>query len=308
MPGIATHNASRLFPGDAKADERDAGVIARTALGMPSCLRPVPEEGGLEGARRPEAQRAGLLRDRTRQANRLRAMMLESCPAFERAMDPGQAWCLRVLEGLGGPWNIRDAGEARPPACRRRRAPGAAGRLWDSTSPSTRPTEGPVSAEAALAPMVARRIREDTEDIERLAGLIEGAVREGETYRCPLTVPGVGPRTAAQLVLDVSVGDFADHDHLASHCGLAPRNRQSGTSLNSVSATPQGGRQPKSLLVFSRSCPSRSSGYCRECFEGRRARGMPYKAALRAVARKRLKVTCAVMRDRVPYDPARASG
>ena len=165
-----------------------------------------------------------------------------------------------------------------------------------------------MGAEAALVPMVARRIREDTEDIARLAGLIEAAVREDETYRCLLTVPGVGPRTAAQLVLDVSIGDFADHDHLASYCGLAPRNRQSGTSLNSVSATPQGNRQLKNLLVFSCSCLSRSSGYYREYFERCRARGMPYKAALKAVARKRLKVIYAVMRDRVSYDPMRAGG
>ena len=35
---------------------------------------------------------------------------------------------------------------------------------------------------------------------------------------------------------------------------------------------------------------------------------MPYKAALKAVARKRLKVVYAVMRDRVSYDPMRAGG
>ena len=106
MPGIAVHSASKLFPGDAKTDERDAEVIARTALGMPSCLRPVPEEDELEGARRLEAQRADLLKDRTHQVNRLRALMLESCPAFEAAMRPEEPWCLAALERLGGPWNI----------------------------------------------------------------------------------------------------------------------------------------------------------------------------------------------------------
>jgi transposase len=115
MPGIAMHNASKLFPGDAKTDERDAEVIARTAVGMPSCLRPVPEEGSLEGARRLEAQRADLLKDRTHQANRLRAMMLESCPAFERAMRPCEPWCVRILERLGGPSSAgRSPCRARP--------------------------------------------------------------------------------------------------------------------------------------------------------------------------------------------------
>ena len=103
-----------------------------------------------------------------------------------------------------------------------------------------------------------------------------------ETYRCLLTVPGVGPRTAAQLVLSVDISDFEDHDHLASYCGLVPRNRQSGTSPDSVSSSRQGNKQLKNLLIFS-------------------YRGMPYKAAIKAVARKRLKVIYAVMRDVRPY-------
>lgn len=48
LPGIAANRASSLFPGDAKTDERDAEVIARTAMGVPQALRPVPEEGTLD--------------------------------------------------------------------------------------------------------------------------------------------------------------------------------------------------------------------------------------------------------------------
>lgn len=308
MPGIAMHNASKLFPGDAKTDERDAEVIARTAVGMPSCLGPAPEEGSLEGARRLEAQRADPLRDGAHQASGPRAMMLESCPAFERAMRPCEPWCVRILERLGGPWNIRDAGRRRLAAAAKGAPSGVVETLWDGASTSTRPAEEQVEAEAAMVPMTARRIREDTGDIERLDALIGDAVRGDEAYRCLLTVPGVGPRTAARLVLDVDVDGFADHGHLASYCGLAPRNRQSGTSLNSVGPTPQGNKQLKSLLIFSCSGLARSSGYYRDYFEGRRSRGKPHKAAPEAVARKRLKVIYAVMRDRIPCDPGLQRG
>ncbi len=223
-------------------------------------------------------------------------------------MRPCEPWCVRVLERLGGPWNIRDAGRRRLAAAAKGAPPGAVEALWDSASTSTRPTEEQVEAEAAMVPMIARRIREDTEDIRRLDALIGDAVRGDETYRCLPAVPGVGPRTAAQLVLDVDVDDFADHDHLASYCGLAPRNRQSGTSPDSVSSTPQGNRQLKNLLIFSCSSLARSSGCYRDYFESCRSRGKPYKAALKAVARKRLKVIYAVMRDGVPYDPGLQRG
>ena len=38
LPGLAAHGAARLFAGDAKTDERDAMVIAKTALGIPDAL------------------------------------------------------------------------------------------------------------------------------------------------------------------------------------------------------------------------------------------------------------------------------
>lgn len=121
------------------------------------------------------------------------------------------------------------------------------------------------------------------------------------TCRCLLTVPGIGPRTASELVIGIDIGEFASHDRLASCCGLAPRNRRSGTSVSSVTASRPGNKRLKNLLVFS--CNSlirsdnRSGAFYRKC----RDRGMPHGKALKAVARKRLKVIYAIMRDRVPY-------
>ena len=52
-PGMAAHQASRMFAGDAKTDERDAHVFARTAMGLPDALLPVPER---DGASRPRGR------------------------------------------------------------------------------------------------------------------------------------------------------------------------------------------------------------------------------------------------------------
>ncbi len=79
-------------------------------------------------------------------------------------------------------------------------------------------------------------------------------------------MPGIGPRTAAQLAVSVDIGRFPDHDHLASYCGIAPRVRSSGTSVRSVRASRRGDARLKSLLIW-----------------------------------KRLRAIYAVMRDRVPY-------
>ncbi|SEH70043.1 MULTISPECIES: IS110 family transposase [Atopobiaceae] len=301
LPGISANRASALFPGDAKTDARDAEVIARTAMGVPQSLRPVPEEDDLEGARRLEAQRADLIKDRTHQVNRLRSLLLESNPDFEGALEPEATWCVAILERLGGPWNVLDSGRRRFLRAASQAPRERAEAVWRSLGMATRPTERQVEAEMVLVPMLARRIREDTEQIEALEELIDDQVAEDETYRCLLTIPGVARRTATQPVPNVRLADFADHDHLASYCGLAPRNRQSGTSLNSVSSSRQGNKQLKNVLIFSCNSLLRSKGYFREYYDSCRFRGKTHKAAVKATARKRMKVIYAVMRDRVPY-------
>lgn len=104
LPGIAMHGASRLFAGDAKTDERDALVIAKTAIGISDSLLPVPKaNAATDAARAMASQRDFLVTCATRDKNRLRSILLESCPAFESLVDLSEPHCLRMLAELGGP-------------------------------------------------------------------------------------------------------------------------------------------------------------------------------------------------------------
>lgn len=230
-------------------------MIARTALGVPDSLSGVPGRGeALEAARALSSQRDHVVACATRDKNRLRAVLLESCPALEAAVDLSDRRWLELLAGFGGAWGIARSG-----------------------------AEGPRAEAGALE--------------AETAALLEG----DETYACLLTVPGIGPRTAAQLAVSVDIGRFPDHDHLASYCGIAPRVRSSGTSVRSVRASRRGDARLKSLLIFSCNSLVRSSGRYGEYYRACRARGMGHGRALKAVARKRLRAIYAVMRDRVPY-------
>lgn len=193
LPGLAASRAAGLFAGEAKTDERDAAVIARTALGVPDSLSGVPGRGeALEAARALSSQRDHVVACATRDKNRLRAVLLESCPALEAAVDLSDRRWLELL-----------------------------------------------------------------------------------------TVPGIGPRTAAQLAVSVDIGRFPDHDHLASYCGIAPRVRSSGTSVRSVRASRRGDARLKSLLIFSCNSLVRSSGRYGEYYRACRARGMGHGRASR---------------------------
>ena len=247
------------------------------------------------------AQRYFLTCENTRSKNRLRSILLESCPEFEAQADLSDP-ALELMAAVGGPWSISEA-SSRPVGaltrgCRRAKVAALAG----SVESSSRPHPAAVACEDRAVRLLARRISENDAEIESLASEISALLAADETHRCLLTVPGIGPRTASELVISIDIADFADHDRLASRCGLAPRNRRSGTSISSVSASRQGNKRLKNLLVFSCNCLARSRNRWGDHYARCRDRGMPHGKALKAVARKRLKVIYAVMGDKVPYE------
>ena len=287
LPGLAASRAAGLFAGEAKTDERDAAVIARTALGVPDSLSGVPGRGeALEAARALSSQRDHVVACATRDKNRLRAVLLESCPALEAAVDLSDRRWLELLAGFGGAWGIARSGAE------------AAG---EAAAASTAPPPALVEAENRQVRFLAARISEALDEAGALEAETAALLEGDETYACLLTVPGIGPRTAAQLAVSVDIGRFPDHDHLASYCGIAPRVRSSGTSVRSVRAFRRGDARLKSLLIFSCNSLVRSSGRYGEYYRACRTRGMGRGRALKAVARKRLRAIYAVMRDRVPY-------
>ena len=122
LPGLAASRAAGLFAGEAKTDERDAAVIARTALGVPDSLSGVPGRGeALEAARALSSQRDHVVACATRDKNRLRAVLLESCPALEAAVDLSDRRWLELLAGFGGA--ARGRRDLRVPAHRARHRP-----------------------------------------------------------------------------------------------------------------------------------------------------------------------------------------
>lgn len=308
LPGIAMKKARGMFPATAKTDEIDAEVIARTAAGMPWTLREVAEEGPAGAALRMLAsQRDFAVRSRTKAANRLRAVLLEADPAFEAAVEPSSGWQIAVLSELGGPFGIVRAGRRRYRSVAER-AGGArredSDRLWEAAAASASSGRPEVAAEDELVRSLAARAASDRAEADRLDALIADSLAGDRAYEALPTVPGVGPKTAAALVALADISLFRSHDELAAYAGLAPCNRQSGSSLNSTSPSKGGNRALKNLLVHSCTSLVGTKGRFGRYYDACRARGMRHGKALKAVARKRLKAIYAVMRDGEPYRAA----
>ena len=108
LPGLAAHEASKLFAGDAKTDARDAMVIAKTALGVPDALLPAPE-GDPRLRRRGRWPPSASTWSRARPGTRTgcAASCSSRAPRSRRSpTSPDPHW-LDMLASLGGPWDPR---------------------------------------------------------------------------------------------------------------------------------------------------------------------------------------------------------
>ena len=302
MPGKTMKKARDMFPGTAKTDRIDAEVIALTAMGMRHVVLPIAETDDLGASLSLlSSQLAYATRCATMARNRLHAVLLESDPAFEAAVDLSSAWQLGVLSALGGAVGVATAGKRRYRALCGRLGAKASARdaLWDAAAESAAGwhPEAEDALVRSLAGQVAALNGERTAIEAELADRLAG----DETYDCLLTIPGVGAKTATLPVSMGGISLFASDDKLASYCGLAPADSKSGTSIDNSSSSRAGNKQLKNLLIFSCNSLVGTKNRFGRYYEKCRASNMPHNKALKAVARKRLGIIFAIMRDRVPY-------
>jgi len=110
-----------------------------------------------------------------------------------------------------------------------------------------------------------------------------------------ISMPGVGVRTAARLITEVSGKDFATAGHLASCAGLTPVTRRSGLSIRGEHSSRRGNKVLKRALFLSAFAAFHdqvSRAYC----DWMNAEGKRHNQAL-SVARRRCNVLFAMMRD-----------
>ena len=102
-----------------------------------------------------------------------------------------------------------------------------------------------------------------------------------------MSMPGVGIRTAARLLLDV--GDataFPTAGHLAAYAGLAPVTKQSGSSINAQHKSRRGNHRLKNALWLSAFC-SLHHPPARDYYARKRSEGKKHNAAILCLARRR---------------------
>ncbi|WP_137816980.1 IS110 family transposase [Gandjariella thermophila] len=307
IPGRTVHHAAGMYRGDGKTDAKDAAVIAdqarmRRDLHVVHTGDPISVE-----LRILTGRRADLVADRTRTINRLRAQLLEYFPALERAFDYSTSKAaLVLLTGYQTPAALRRTGANRLETWLRHRKVRNATAVAQAALQAANAQHTTVTGQDLAAAMVARLakgVMALDEEITEIDALIESRFRQHKHAPVILSLPGFGVLLAAEF-LATTGGDmtaFGSPNRLAGVAGLAPVPRDSGRVSGNLHRPRRYSRRLLrvcylSALISIRCCPASRAYYDRKRAEGKR-----HTQAVLALARRRLNVLWAMLRDGALY-------
>lgn len=310
LPGLAMRRIADLYPGEAKTDAKDAAVIADAARTMPHTLRSLEltdeitaELTVLVGFDQDLAAEA------TRTSNRIRGLLTQFHPSLERVLGPrldhqAVTW---LLERYGSPSALRKAGRRRLVELIRPKAPRMAQRLiddvFDALDEQTVVVPGTGTLDIVI-PSLAASLAAVHDQRRALEAQINTLLEAHPLSPVLTSMPGVGVRTAAVLLVTVGDGtSFPTAAHLASYAGLAPTTKSSGTSIHGEHAPRGGNRQLKRAMFLSAFACMNADPASRTYYDRQRARGKTHTQALLRLARQRISVLFAMLRDGTFYEP-----
>jgi transposase len=117
------------------------------------------------------------------------------------------------------------------------------------------------------------------------------------------SLPGMGPILGAEFL--VAVGDvsaFESADRLAAYAGLVPATRDSGKRVGNHRRMRGGNKVLKRVFYQSAFASLRGCAESRAFYERKRAEGKRHTQALIALARRRVNVLWAMLRDGTTFE------
>jgi len=309
VPGRTVNRMAGACRGEAKTDARDALVIAETsrlrrdfaALDAPAQL--VADLALLV------AHRTDLVADRVRMVNRLRDVLTGIFPALARAFDwSNSKGALTLLTYRQTAAGIRRVGRARLESWLLKRGVRSPGKVaviaLEAAAAQHTVLPGEGVALSIVADLAAQLLALD----ERIGGLdkqIKVTFRGHPQARIIESMPGIGPILGAEFV--VAAGDlsaYADAGRLASAAGLVPVPRDSGRRTGNLHRPKRYSRRLRRVFYMSAQTSMIKDGPNRDFYLKKRAEGCGHVQALIALARRRVNVLWALLRDGREFTPA----
>ncbi|MEE4420524.1 IS110 family transposase [Streptomyces bugieae] len=307
VPGMAVNRASEGYRGAGKTDAKDAAIIADQAR-VRRDLHPLrPGDELVTELKILTVHRRDLIEDRTRVINRLRGHLTGIFPALERALDLTNAGPLVLLTGYQTPAAIRRAGARRLETWLRNREVRGAGELAQAAVTAADSQHTSVTGEKPTAQLVhtlAKEVMRLNEQVTAVDKLIEARFREHKHAEVITSMPGVGPLLGAEFVAATGgdMAPFGTPDRLAGFAGVAPAPRDSGKISGNLHRPKRYSRSLQRVFYTSALISIRSCDESRRFYDRKRAEGKRHTQAVLALARRRVNVLWALLRDGRCYE------
>lgn len=254
------------------------------------------------------ARRTDLVADRVRAVNRLRDVLTGYFPGLERAFDwSAHKGALTLLTGYQTPAALRRAGQARLTAWLARRSVRQAADVATSALQTAHGQHTTVPGEKVAAGIVAE-LAQGLLDLDQRIGKIDKQVTE--TFRAHPqaeiveSMPGIGPILGAELIVAAGdLGAYADAGRLASAAGLVPVPRDSGRRTGSMHRPKRYSRRLRRVFYLSAQSSIVHDGPNRDFYLKKRSEGCKHVQAVIALARRRVDVLWALLRDDRMFQP-----
>ncbi|GAA2746012.1 IS110 family transposase [Kitasatospora cinereorecta] len=306
MPGLTVNRASAGYRGMGKTDAKDATVIADQARMRRDLTVLRPDDELIAELRILTGRRADLNADRTRRINRLRGQLNSIFPALERSLDLVNHGPVILLSGYRTPAALRRMGRKRLETWLRNRKVRGAGTLAETAVTAAESQHTAVPGERAAEQVIqtlANEVISLNEQIAEIDKLSATRFRGHELAEVIASLPGIGPLLGAEF-LAATAGDlssFRSADHLASLAGVAPVPRDSGRVSGNLHRPKRYHRGLQRVFYTSALMSIRYCEESRRFYERKRAEGKRHIQAILALARRRVNVLWALIRDRRCY-------
>lgn len=307
IPGTAVNKVRDAYPGgEHKSDPKDAFVIADQLRLRWKSLREVRirEENATE-LRTLVGYRKDLVQDQRRRVCRLRELLTQVFPALEAALpDLAEKGALLTVAKVALPADARRLGKSRLARWLKARGSRRSKALAEKALLAAKAQRRELPAarvKAALVSEIAWEILRTKDRIADLEKRLEELVEADRNGKIVGSLPGMGLILTAEFLAEVDdIGRYGSPDRFAAAAGIAPVLRASG-SLSYQRRAKKGNRALKRVLYQSAYCAIGHHAKSRAYYQRKRAEGKMHDQAVVALARRRVNVLWAMLRDRTIY-------
>ncbi|WP_373429220.1 transposase [Streptomyces sp. V4I23] len=254
---------------------------------------------------RHECRSCGRERTRARASitARLRAQLLEYFPALERAFNYSTSKAaLVLLTGYQTPAALRRIGRSRLSTWLANRKVRNAQAVEFTALEAAQAQHTVIPGERTAAAMVrtlAAAVMALDEEIARTDALIEARFREHAHAAAITSMPGMGSLLGAEFIACTggNLDAIGSSGRLAGIAGLAPVPKDSGRISGNMRQPHRYHRRLLRVFYLSAQVAARCCPTSRAFYERKRSEGKSHKQAILALARRRLDVLWALIRD-----------